>query len=105
MPIFLKIFHIFLNAVRGQLGGMKKGARYGPFFMRKLSVFLPIKASVKSERKELYITAFRFNLNSGIFLNFPFFKKKLRIPCGRSENKCFTKSVACQATFLIIISV
>ena len=28
---------------------------------------------MKSERKELYITAFRFNLNSGIFLIFSFF--------------------------------
>ena len=34
---------IFFSAGGGQLGGMKKGARYGPFFMRKLSVFLPEK--------------------------------------------------------------
>ena len=65
---------IFFQRRGRQLGGMKKGARYGPFFMRKLSVFLAVKASEKSERKELYITAFRFNLNFGIFLKYPFFQ-------------------------------
>jgi hypothetical protein len=37
-------FEKFFFQRRGrQLGGMKKVARYGPFFMRKLSVFLPEK--------------------------------------------------------------
>ena len=28
---------------------------------------------MKNGKENIYITAFRFNLNSGIFLNFPFF--------------------------------